>query len=695
MLEPSAEFYSSFKPSSSSQWRDRQLEYLEVLTQTADNGKYTYVSAHIMCGMHLNTSCIEDALRNLHARKQDCDMGAGQLVRLLYLSTQQPDGETQQAKSPQQQELADIQSKIRQALLDFPWWPSTPTRFNTGSGTQNLVFWSENHIFMSLGAAHLARQHSAMERAKARALAGSGSAEEKHPWKQFFEEELGGVIAAAEGAALEEKLLRHYCAVRTRADFTGIYETCSHVYVPYTLSALWNLYDFSEDQSLRASASIILDNVITAILMTTDASGCCTLTASARAFDRMRKRLHGHNINHLVRMLVGVSPEPFSGSIITDFITTTTWRPGVQLMDCFQLSGRTFLAHCSHAALDFDTVYQTSDPALSTLEMTPFAWSAGLILHPAFAGRTKEYLKVKGMQESQTLSQLKYVPSFLAGALSKSLSHLSEGQSYCGLSLNVYKSAGIVLTSFDKYNPQRAGFQQLPWCLNFAGVGMWSQSGSGTQGALGFHLTNTHNPCCVQTGTLLLCSYVAPSHLMTASVSGSILKLGYESWTVWPAALCQEVASFPPSVCFSALEPTTIFGFQKALPVGSGKGGVWRVAKRRCYYVGLLCTRPTVECTRSFSDTQVEMRVTVDRPEAVDSTASEKTTYTTVQCARIICRDKACSWVIVVGQEAEHPSLREFYETRCLPLQIDEVMQGAKYTCVVRDRVEGDLTVSI
>ena len=235
MLELGNEFeYSSFTTtaSSSSHWRDRQAAYLEQLIKTQDNSKHTYVSAAIG-GLPLNYVCIEDSLSSLQARDADSDFAAGQLIRLLYLVH----------PTPEQLDLKNLLLRITDTLLLYPWWPSTPTRFQ-GEATKNLVFWSENHILMSLSAAHLSRQFCAIQRAKALA-----ALSDDEPFNSFVAAEIKAVISSTEGAALEESLLRHFLSVHTRADFCGVYETLSHVYLPYSLGALFNLYDFSEGKS--------------------------------------------------------------------------------------------------------------------------------------------------------------------------------------------------------------------------------------------------------------------------------------------------------------------------------------------------------------------------------------------------------------------------------------------------------------
>lgn len=75
--------------------------------------------------------------------------------------------------------------------------------------------------------------------------------------------------------------------------------------------------------------------------------------------------------------------------------------------------------------------------------------------------------------------------------------------------MNIYKRDGLVLSSFEKFNGSRAGYQQLPWIANLDGVGMWSLSGAGSESLSGFSLLNTHNPFVVQRQNVAVISYAA------------------------------------------------------------------------------------------------------------------------------------------------------------------------------------------
>jgi len=795
-----------------SAWRERQREYRELVRSRGDVGKHSFVTAYLE-GLELNLSYVGKLMLDLKKREQDCDMGSLQLVRLLYLTQ---DGPVVAPGFDRELLLAE--------LVNFPFWPSTDEKMR-GKESSQLCFWSENHIIMSLGTAHLSRQLLAMDRAKAKVKAAKAaktsaietpkvitndgeeeeeeeeeeeydnSASTMHGWMALMGGELAAVISDIPGAALEEKLLRHYLQVHTSSAFGGVYEALSHVYLPYTLSALWNLYDFSHDHALRADASTLIDHILQSLLLTTSSTGVSTFTASCRAFSRTRLRTRGHNINQLVRMLTGVSPEPLSMSFLTDFLCTTSWQPRAALLDdFFNFSGRIVL-RCSHNSSDVTAVYRSADPELNDFEMTPFIWSAGLVLHPSHAAQTKRFLAKKHLKNNATLSALKFVPQALAGSLATSLSHLSAGQSYCGVTLKVFKTASrssppqsasagagavpggagsrekqfggsrekietdtdtdtytdtetgrigrsgtvlqgpgslgqAILTSFDRWNVQKAGFQQLPWALNLAGVALWSQSGAGSEGVLGFGLTNTHNPSIVQEGGVLLCAYSAPPHLTNTTLTSYVLKFSPDSWLVWPDCLMERCEVYAPAglgaqAAARAIErdsarrraAASLWG---GMWGGGGGGGdrksrpgeegwalpySWRVGIRRGCYVGALCTAETQQSRRPCEDTNMEVLVAdigdMHVKDAVLSSLPPESrsdnVTANVHASRIFCHRPAHSWIIVVATVAEFPSIIDFYHERCLAIEIQETLpeksNPLRYACRVSDPVEGILAV--
>jgi hypothetical protein len=176
-------------------------------------------------------------------------------------------------------------------------------------------------------------------------------------------------------STLELKLLKVY--LETRATY-GVFEVLSHVYLPHSLTALFNLYDFAEDITIRSNALVVINRIVHQILTCTTDSGVATLSASCRAFLRTRLRSHSHNINQLIRLLVGVSPDEFGPNALTDFLLTTSWRPNNSVTDSHLMEG--FLRKTMNPHLkEMPTIFLSDRWGLSDEDMTPFFWSAGLV----------------------------------------------------------------------------------------------------------------------------------------------------------------------------------------------------------------------------------------------------------------------------------------------------------------------------
>jgi hypothetical protein len=293
-----------------------------------------------------------------------------------------------------------------------------------------------------------------------------------------------------------------------------VYEVNSSVYLPYTLAALFNLYDFAVDTEIKSWALQIIDRIVYHVSLCTTKNGVSNLVAAGRAFLRTRLRTHDHNINQLTNLLNGgVSPDNMKCSALTDHLLTTTWRPNFTALERAQrLDGDHEPLVLSHATGATRQLYADANvEGVPELELVPFYWSAGLITHPDFVKDTKRYQKLKNMTNNESLAALSYMFATPLASIMKDWCTVSMGQAYTGFELKVYKrwAHNLCLSSFIDYNRHKSSFQQLPWMANIAGVGVWAQSGAGSEGFLKFGMTNTHNPVVAQNSNILVATYAA------------------------------------------------------------------------------------------------------------------------------------------------------------------------------------------
>lgn len=94
----------------------------------------------------------------------------------------------------------------------------------------------------------------------------------------------------------EHLLLVYLCAHCT---FKGMYEVNSCVYLPYSMSSLLNLLEFSKVQIIRDKALFLLDKILASVLLVCNCDGIATLAASARQMPANRRRNYDHNMNQV------------------------------------------------------------------------------------------------------------------------------------------------------------------------------------------------------------------------------------------------------------------------------------------------------------------------------------------------------------------------------------------------------------
>lgn len=392
--------------------------------------------------------------KSVRDHENNCDFLFIILIRELFLD-----------QSPKTVRHRQIVERI---FSQFQFWPR-----DTSGPIRKSIFWSENHIFMYLSTAHLFRQYSQ-------------------------EHDLDCTVTER-----EKKLLISY--LEGHRDFEGIYEVLSHTYMPYTIAALLNLVDFSKDNHIVLLAYHLLHTILVDLMYATTQQGICTLTASARTFPKYRHTLHGHNINQLVLLLTGRSVDSPRPCHISQFFLTSSYEPPMaELIEALNFDG--FLSkRCSHRIGDIKRLYDRNTE-VKRCDLIPFYWSAGLVAHPEFVKLTKEYQEKFNLSSNPHLRRLMCVPQSVAKNTMRMFSSYSEGQCYTNITLHLYKSGNLMLSSFDKYNVGKCGFQQLPWMANVNGLGIWSHSGSGR--VLMFKFTNSRCPYVTQRENILICAYI-------------------------------------------------------------------------------------------------------------------------------------------------------------------------------------------
>ncbi len=240
----------------------------------------------------------------------------------------------------------------------------------------------------------------------------------------------------------------------------------------------------------------------------------------------------------------GVNIDAFGASYISGFLTTTSWRPKPEAFAALHMySGIATRLPLSHTVETIEQCYVDqfnhagTGGYITEDDLMPLYWSAGLVTHPEFAQRTYQYVTRYSLQNNKHLRTLFMFGKSITGSVMNHMTHFSSGQVYLDMKLNVYKRPGLVLSSFELYNPHKCGFQQSPWMANIGGVPVWSRSGRGAESVAGFGIHNTHNPAVQQRGNVLLATYVSPPDLR-ATLTG--LAFSDNVFVMWPEAFFEQ-----------------------------------------------------------------------------------------------------------------------------------------------------------
>ena len=167
----------------------------------------------------------------------------------------------------------------------------------------------------------------------------------------------------------EEELFLTY--LESHCAFGGMYESLSITYLPWTMCALLNIFDFCTVESVCDKASTLLNFIVAHFLLVTTENGSCTFTASARQYKQARLRNWDHNINQLIIFCIGASHDVATASILGDFLATSSWKPSENTLERFSVLGFTRIT-MSHPTSKIKAVYTPT--SLSSIELVPFFW---------------------------------------------------------------------------------------------------------------------------------------------------------------------------------------------------------------------------------------------------------------------------------------------------------------------------------
>lgn len=122
---------------------------------------------------------------------------------------------------------------------------------------------------MMLGSWYLIRQWELLNHGSSNSGIGGGDRSSGSSSASIKTVNSGQKIDQLNNNHLESRLLFRYLSAHCSSLFHGLYEVNSHVYLPYSISALLNLYDFAVDTNIKQFAHQMIDMAVHQVLLCT------------------------------------------------------------------------------------------------------------------------------------------------------------------------------------------------------------------------------------------------------------------------------------------------------------------------------------------------------------------------------------------------------------------------------------------
>ena len=338
------------------------------------------------------------------------------------------------------------------------------------------VYWSENHIIMWCTSAYLLEQKY-------------------------------GVSINPDA----KKMVEHWLDLKINY---GFYEYFSSVYLPFTLSAVLNLVDFSEDPVIQQKAVLVANRLLKEVLMVSNNKGvfyqASGRTSYAPGEINVFESQYGNNIHNLIYMLTGFGPAPKNARAAT-FLATST----LDVKDIVESwkSKQDTIYSFGHSLTDGFTI----NSVLSPINKTIFQWSSGAYFHPDVATQTFSLIKNYNLWDHKEFSDFKMfqdIPIQLVPAAAQVGASLSTSSVNTQAKIAIFKNKSVSLNSNQDFFKGKAGFQQVPWQATAGVLPVYTKSGGPTDFIGGDKLTsNSTLPYIEQKSNVALIMYRANKDL--------------------------------------------------------------------------------------------------------------------------------------------------------------------------------------
>jgi len=278
----------------------------------------------------------------------------------------------------------------------------------------------------------------------------------------------------------------------------GLAEFLSPVYLPFTLSSLLNLYDYTHIEKIRDLSHDVLCAISTQLLSVAldDAS---FVSPSARSYARHREKTTGHHISVFLEFLLhdgrlDLTDKDASQALYKTLFTTTfrfnreTFKQNDKIV--VSPSYDTLLSSLAHFH------HQDDDDIIVTM-----LWSHGIFipLQTSLARRVIRFMDTFHLWRHPHFQALATARSLLSCVSLSCMASMVSCLAYSPLvrpyvrgayltdaSIAFFKEDDVVLASITEgYNTGLPCYQQWPWIVNLAGIPLWCAYGNIGTGGIG------------------------------------------------------------------------------------------------------------------------------------------------------------------------------------------------------------------
>lgn len=379
------------------------------------------------------------------ANSGEFDFDLIQIVRLFYLSN------------------GEYEPQLLPAIVSGPLWLTPNEKLR--------VYWSENHTIMWSSSAYL------------------------------LEQKYGTVLLPD-----AEKIVEHWLDLKIQY---GFYEFFSTVYFPFTVSAILNLVDFSENPIIQQKAELAANRILKDILMIANDKGVYYPAGGRSSYapggGNEFVSPFGSSMQELIFLLTGLGEAPRNASRSGAFLSTTKLNVKDIVESWKSKEDRIYsFGHTLKEGFEINSV-------LSRVNKTIFQWSSGAYFHPDVARQTFTLIDGYNLwdhKEFKDFALFKDVPVQLVQTAASAASAISESSLLCMADVAIYKNKSVTLHSIQNYFKGKAGFQQCPWQATTGLLPVYTKSGGPTDFIGGEKLTsNSTLPYIEQKSNVALIMY--------------------------------------------------------------------------------------------------------------------------------------------------------------------------------------------